>query len=84
MWITALIISNKEIKDIKKTVKSGKEFVLLIKGARATIESEEKEQKRAFLDMLLSTLSASLLGNLLVGKGVIQAGEGMIRAEEDF
>ena len=34
--------------------------------------------------MLLSTLSASLLGNLLVGKGVIQAGEGMIRAEEDF
>ena len=84
MWITILIISNKEIKDIKKTVKSGKEFVLLIKGARATIESEEKEQKRAFLDMLLSTLSASLLGNLLVGKGVIQAGEGMIRAEEDF
>ena len=79
-----MIISNKEIKDIKKTVKSGKEFVLLIKGARATIESEEKEQKRAFLDMLLSTLSASLLGNLLVGKGVIQAGEGMIRAEEDF
>ena len=84
MWITTLIISNKEIKDIKKTVKSGKEFVLLIKGARATIESEEKEQKRAFLDMLLSTLSANLLGNLLVGKGVIQAGEGMIRAEEDF
>ena len=79
-----MIISNKEIKDIKKTVKSGKEFVLLIKGARATIESEEKEQKRAFLDMLLSTLSANLLGNLLVGKGVIQAGEGMIRAEEDF
>ena len=79
-----MIISNKEIKDIKKTVKSGEEFVLLIKGASATIESEEKEQKRAFLDMLLSTLSASLLRNLLVGKGVIQAGEGMIRAEEDF
>ena len=30
--------------------------------------------------MLLGTLGASLLGNLLTGKGTIRAGEGTIRA----
>ena len=30
--------------------------------------------------MLVTTLGASLLGNLLVGKGVIRAGEGTIRS----
>ena len=30
--------------------------------------------------MLLGTLGASLLGNMLAGKGVIRAGEGTIRA----
>ena len=30
--------------------------------------------------MLLGTLGASLLGNMLAGKGVIRAGEGAIRA----
>ena len=30
--------------------------------------------------MLFGTLGASLLGNLLTGKGTIRAGEGMIRA----
>ena len=30
--------------------------------------------------MLLGTLGASLLGNILVGKGVNRAGEGVVRA----
>ena len=30
--------------------------------------------------MLVTTLGASLLGNLLAGKGVIRAGEGTIRS----
>ena len=34
--------------------------------------------------MLLGTLDASLLGNLLTGKGTIKAGEGTIRAEQNF
>ena len=59
-------------------MKSLEEIVLLIKGASETIEiwNEAKEQKGAFFAILLGTLSASLLGNLLVGKGIIQPGEG--------
>ena len=34
--------------------------------------------------MLLSTLSASLFGNLLTGREVIRAGEGTITASENF
>ena len=30
--------------------------------------------------MLLGTLGASLLGNILVGKGINRAGEGIVRA----
>ena len=52
-----------------KIVKSLEEFVLLIKGISETIRNKAKEQKRGFLAMLLDTLSASLLENLLTGKG---------------
>ena len=31
--------------------------------------------------MLLGTLGASLLGNLLTGKGMMRAGEGIVRAD---
>ena len=34
--------------------------------------------------MLLGIFGASLLGDLLVGKGVIRFGEGTIRAGQDF
>ena len=61
-----LIISNEEMNDIIEIVKSFKESGLLIK-----IQNEAKEQKGGFLSMLLGTLGASLLGNLLTGKGVI-------------
>ena len=47
-----------------------------MKGVTKTIENETKEQKGAFLSMLLGTLGASLLGNLLTGKGVVRAGYG--------
>ena len=56
----------------------------MIKGLRETIENEEKEQKGGFLSILLKTLGASLLGNLLTGKGTIKAGNGTIRAGYDF
>ena len=48
------------------------------------IQNEAKEQKREFLGMLLRTLSTSLLGNLVTGKGVMRAGEIIIRAGQDF
>ena len=50
---------------------------ILLKGVSKTIENETKEQKEAFLSMLLGNLGASLLGNLLSGgKGIVRAGAG--------
>ena len=67
-----------------RIVKPLKESRLLIKGVSETIKNEAKEQKGGFLRMLLGTLGASLLGNLLTGKGTIKEGEGTIRAGQDF
>ena len=58
-----------------KIVKSHDESGLLIKGIGKTIKNEAEEQKRRFLSMLLGILGASLLGNLLTGKGTIRAGQ---------
>ena len=75
---TTLIISNDEMNDIIKIVKSLEDSGVLLKGVSETIQHEAKEQRGIFLPMLLGTLGASLLGNLLTGgKGVIRAGEGI-------
>ena len=66
----ALIISNHEINDIIKIVKSLEDSGLLLKEVTETVQNEVKEQKGGFLSMLLGTLNASLLGNLLTGKGI--------------
>ena len=64
------------MKDILKIVKSLEDFgLLLLEGVSETIKNEAKEQKGRFLSMLLGMLGASLLGNMLAGKGVIRAGE---------
>ena len=63
------MISNEKVNDIMKIVKSLKESGLLIKGISEGIRNGVKEQKGGFLGMLLGTLGASLLGNLLTGKG---------------
>ena len=55
---TTLIISNEEMNNIMKIVKSLEESGLLIKGASETIEKEAKDQKGGFLSMLLGTLGA--------------------------
>ena len=68
------------MEDIIKMVKSLKDSGLLLKGVSETIQNEAKEQKGGFLSMLLGTLGASLLGNILAGKGMNRAGEGFIRA----
>ena len=72
------------MEDIMKIDKSLKESRLLIKSVSEIIKNEAKEQKGGFLGMLLGTLGASLLGNLLTGKAKIRAGEGAIRAGQDF
>ena len=78
--ITTLIVSNDEMDDILKIVKSLENSGLLLKGVSDTIQHEAKEQRGGFLSMLLCTLGASSLGDKLSGKGVIRAGEGTIRA----
>ena len=86
---TTLIISNKDMEDLIKIVKSLEDSGLLLKGVTESVQNEVKEQKGGFLSMLLGTLGASLLGNLLTGKGVNKkgkrihrAGEGIVRAGE--
>ena len=73
---TTLIISNKDMDDLIKIVKSLEDSGLLLKGVTESVQNEVKEQKGGFRSMLLGTLGASLLGNLLVGQGVNTAGKG--------
>ena len=76
---TTLIVPNDEMEDILKIVKSLEDSGILLKGVGETIKDEAKEQRGRFLSMLLGTLGASLLSNMLTGKGVIRAGEGTAR-----
>ena len=82
--MATLIISNKEMKDNIKIVKFLEESDLLVEGISKTIENEIKEQESWFLSMLLDTIIARLLGNMLAGKEVIQVGDGLIKAGKDF
>ena len=70
-----MIISNDEIEDIIKIVKSFEDSGLLLKEVTETVQNEVKEEKGGFLSMLLGTLVASLLGNLLTGRGIYRAGK---------
>ena len=69
-----LIISHEEMNDILKIIQALENSNILLKGVTKTIKNETKEQKGGFLSMSLSTLGASLLGNLLTGKGILRAG----------
>ena len=78
-----LIIEQEDMKDIMKIIKTLEKSGISLKGVSKTIKNETKEQKGRFLSMLLGTLGASLLGNLLSGgKGIMRAGEGIVRAGE--
>ena len=76
---TALETSNDEMNVITKIVKSPEDAGLLLKGVTETIQNEVKEHKGGFCSMLLSRLGASLLGNILTGRGINRAGEGIVR-----
>ena len=76
-----LIIEQEDMNDIK-IIEALENSGILLKGVTKTIENESKEQRGRFLSMLLRTLGASLLGNLLSGKGLARAGEGIVRVGE--
>ena len=73
-----LIIEEEDMQDIIKIIKELENSDILLKGVSKTIENEIKEQRGGFLSMLLGTLGASFLGNLLTGKGIMRAGEGNV------
>ena len=70
---TTLIISNEEINDTLKIVQALQDSNALLKGLTKTIKKETKKQKGDFLGMLLGTLGASLLVNMLTAKGIVRA-----------
>ena len=83
---TALVISNEEMNDILKIVHALEDSNILLKWVTKAIKNEKKkkQKKGGFLEMLLGTLGASLLGNMLTGKGILRAsyghGKGTVRA----
>ena len=75
------IIEQEDMNDIIKIIKALEKSGILLKGVSKAIKNETKEQKGGFLSMLLGTLGAGLLGNLLTGgKGIMRAGDGILRA----
>ena len=70
---TTWVISNDKMEDILKIVKSLEGSGLLLEGVSKTIKNEAKEEKGGFRSMLLGTLGAGLLGNILAHKGVVRA-----------
>ena len=86
-----LIIEQEDMKDIMKIIEALENSGILLKGVSKTIKDETKEQRGGFFSMLLGTLGASLLGNLLSGgkgsvasrakgEGIMRAGDGIVRA----
>ena len=74
------------MNDIIKIIQALEDSNILLKGVIKIIKNETKEQKGGFLSMLLGTLGAILLGNLLTGKGIVRSGsrnkqgKGIVRA----
>ena len=69
------------MNDIIKIIEALENSDILLKEVTKTIENETKEERGGFLSMLLGTLGAGLLGNLLTGgKGIMRAGDGIVRA----
>ena len=64
------------MNDILKIVPALEDSIILLKGITKTIENETKEQKEGFLGMILDILGATLLGNMLTGKGIVRGGYG--------
>ena len=76
-----LITEQEDMNDIMKIIEALENSGILLKGVSKTIENETSEKRGGFLSMLLGTLGASLLGNLLTGrKDIMRAGYGIVRA----
>ena len=74
------MISNDEMKCIIRIVRSLEDSGLLFKVVSETIQNQAKEQRRGFISSLLGTPGSSWLENILAGKGINRAGEGIVTA----
>ena len=77
---TTLIISNNDLNDLIKAITALEEHDILLEGTNKSTENEIKKQEGGFLTMLLGTLGASLLENLMTGKSLYRTGKGMYRS----
>ena len=80
---TTLIISNDDMQNVLKILKSLEDSGILLDGLTEKVKNEVQEQKGGFLSMLLGTLASSLLTDMLLnkkGEGVIRARKGRSRA----
>ena len=78
---TTFIFSSEKINDSLIITQALEDSNILLKRITKTIENETKKQKGRFLGMLLDSLRASLLGNMLRGKGIVRAGYGNKKAK---
>ena len=68
------------MQNLLKIVKSLEASGILLNGITETVKNEVKEQKGGFRSMLLGALAATLLGDMIAGRGVIKVGQGTIKA----
>ena len=62
------------MENVMKIIKSLKDCGLFIKCAFKKMENEAKIQRGRYLGMLLDTLGASLLGNMMAAEEIVRAG----------
>ena len=79
-----LVISKEYMDDIIRMIKSLNNSGVVIDGVSETKKYDIKKREGGFLGLLLATLGASVLGNMLTGKGVMRAGKGVVRAGRGY
>ena len=80
--MTTVIITTEELNKMMKIIKSLEDSNILSKGATKTTENETKEQKGGVFGMLLGTLGATLLGNMLARRDNARALYGNKKAKQ--
>ena len=80
--MTTVIITNEELNDMMKVIKGLEDSDVLLKGATKITKNETKEQKGEVFGMLLGTLGASLLGNMLARRDNVRALYGNKKAKQ--
>ena len=72
------------MNDIIRIIKPLENSSSLTDGISETVNHEIKRRKCGFLCMLFESFCASMLGNILTGKGVTRAGKGVVNAERGY